>query len=79
MVHQWYSNRRHDRNPKPRVSGKKDQINGISSALLLCAVVGKTKNTAVLPGFLQNRTWQGQGAAIAAAIGIVILPGLNSW
>ena len=79
MVHQWYSNRRHDRNPKPRVSGKKDQINGISSALLLRAVVGKTKKTAVLPGFLQNRTWQGQGAAIAAAIGIVILPGLNSW
>ena len=45
---------------EPWVFGKIYQINGISSALSLRSVVGKTNKTAVLPGFLQNRTRQGQ-------------------
>ena len=42
------------------VFGKKEQINGISSVLLFLAILGKTNKTAVLHGFLQNRTQQKQ-------------------
>ena len=50
---------------------------GISSALLLHAFVGKTNKTAVLSGFLQNRTRQGECGRNCCCCGYGVLAWLK--
>ena len=58
VIRQWCSSHKSTRNLPQRVSGKKDQINGISSALLLVEWLQIPLICSILSGLWQLNRWR---------------------